>query len=680
MILNTSPKESAMGWPPPRPGPPLRLLRDSLGNRPERRRIRCKRLSGLLLNLRATDVDTVNVLGNRVVAQSGSIRRGGSNGAFAWSNRRSSDRPQVNVHPSQSIARQGQRASPSSVSLRNVAPKLWDLAGRPRKVLVRLVLASLVAGVTEAAAILVVVRLAIEVASDQVESDFVPLVGAPSSVGMTLAIAVALVLCTVLGHFLTARETASIGARVLRAARQRAIVAFSDASWSRQATERQGALQETVTSLSQRCSATAQSLTNATASAAMLTVFLVIAVVINPLGFLAIGAGGAVTVMAIRPLSRRTRGHGESASRSNVEFAEDAARFSAAAMELRAFGVMTQAAQVVDEVGERAAESQRSARFMSLFASSIYRDVAVLLMIAIVGALAVLGSAAAGTAGAVGILMLRSLSLAQAINSSVQTLHEQGTSVLIFDERVRSLASGPTEPGQMQVDRIERVAFRDVSYSYPNGAEAIRSSSFQVSSGEIVGLVGPSGSGKSTLLQLALRLRTPSSGQVLVDGVDYRDVADESWARLVAFVPQEPTLIEGTVADNIRFFRSFSAAEVETAVEVAHLAELVAGLPDGIDTQLGPKAAGVSGGQKQRIAFARAVIGAPRVLCLDEPTSALDAASEAWLSESVRAAARRGAAVILATHRESTLELCDRLYDVSNQQVTPIAGVRGETN
>jgi ABC-type multidrug transport system fused ATPase/permease subunit len=162
-------------------------------------------------------------------------------------------------------------------------------------------------------------------------------------------------------------------------------------------------------------------------------------------------------------------------------------------------------------------------------------------------------------------------------------------------------------------------------------------------------------------VQLLLRLRTPTRGQIIVSGVPYEELDPVAWRRLVSLVSQEPRLFEGTVAENIAFFRSrVSAEDVERAAAAAHVLDDIRHMEHGMATRLGPRGSGLSGGQKQRIAIARALVGQPQVLVLDEPTSALDLRSEELLRETVESL-KGQVIVVIITHRLSILRACDRV-------------------
>jgi ABC-type multidrug transport system fused ATPase/permease subunit len=176
-----------------------------------------------------------------------------------------------------------------------------------------------------------------------------------------------------------------------------------------------------------------------------------------------------------------------------------------------------------------------------------------------------------------------------------------------------------------------------------------------------VGIVGPSGAGKSTLIQLLLRLREPTEGVMTVDARDARRLSLDDWYRHVAFVPQEPHLFAGTVADNVAFFRpEVDAADIQRAAKLAHLHDDVMSWPRGYDTMVGERGGQLSGGQRQRLCIARALVESPDMMVLDEPTSALDVRSESLIRETIADLAPSTTVFVIA-HRLSTLAVCDRI-------------------
>ena len=206
------------------------------------------------------------------------------------------------------------------------------------------------------------------------------------------------------------------------------------------------------------------------------------------------------------------------------------------------------------------------------------------------------------------------------------------------------------------------ISFDDVSFSYPDGTEALRAVSLSAKSGETVALVGPSGGGKSTIINLIPRLYDVSTGQVTIDGHDVRDVSLESLRHAVALVSQDVTLFDETVADNIGF-GDLSAArdDIIAAAKAADAHDFIMQLPNGYETRVGEDGDNLSGGQKQRISIARAILRDAPVLLLDEATSALDAESEAKVQAAMERLAL-GRTTIVIAHRLSTVQNADRIY------------------
>jgi ABC-type multidrug transport system fused ATPase/permease subunit len=238
-----------------------------------------------------------------------------------------------------------------------------------------------------------------------------------------------------------------------------------------------------------------------------------------------------------------------------------------------------------------------------------------------------------------------------------------------FERRVGDLQAEVAVFGAVPITEIRSVEFCNVEYEYIPGSPSLRGVSLRLEPGEVVGIVGPSGGGKTTLVQVLLRLRTPSKGTVLINGRPYEEFDTGCWADLMAMVPQEPRLMEASLADNISFLRKgISRAQIEQAADDAHVGADIRRLVQGFDTKLGSRGYGLSGGQKQRVAIARALVGRPKLLVLDEPTSALDVNSERLLQETI-ATLKGSVTMVIVAHRLSTLDVCDRLLVLRDGQV-----------
>lgn len=213
------------------------------------------------------------------------------------------------------------------------------------------------------------------------------------------------------------------------------------------------------------------------------------------------------------------------------------------------------------------------------------------------------------------------------------------------------------------------IRLEQVSHTYGNGTQALREVSFVLPAGKTVALVGASGSGKSTVASLLLRFRPLSGGKITVDDRDYQEFSAESWHTAVAVVEQEAFLFHDSLAANIAYgFPQVSVEAVEAAVRIAHLDDLVKGLPQGLKTIVGERGALLSGGQRQRLAIARAVVRNPQVLILDEATSALDSLSEREVQNALEEA-MRGRTVLVIAHRLSTIRNADHIVVLEEGRV-----------
>jgi ATP-binding cassette subfamily B protein len=240
-------------------------------------------------------------------------------------------------------------------------------------------------------------------------------------------------------------------------------------------------------------------------------------------------------------------------------------------------------------------------------------------------------------------------------------------------ESRRSIAEILAEPdiedneGKEVVEFVSgRIDFDSVSFRYSDH-DVLADVSLHIRPGETVALVGPSGSGKSTLTRLVLGFLRPTSGRVLLDGLDITTLDMRTARRFISVVPQEPVLFSGTIRDNVLYgLPNTSDARLEDALRAAN-AEFVLHLPAGWDTPVGERGAQLSGGQRQRLAIARALIRDPRLLILDEATASLDPKTEADVRDALERL-RDGRTTLIVAHRLSTIRDADRIIVLGNGQ------------
>jgi subfamily B ATP-binding cassette protein MsbA len=209
----------------------------------------------------------------------------------------------------------------------------------------------------------------------------------------------------------------------------------------------------------------------------------------------------------------------------------------------------------------------------------------------------------------------------------------------------------------------------DVRLTYADGREALKGVSFSVATGSHVALVGASGAGKSSVFSVLLGHVLASSGEVKWNGAPLSGLSRRSVRAQLAWVPQEPVLLSGSVRDNLRVGRADATDEqLWAALERAHAANFVRGFAAGLEEDVGERGARLSGGQRQRIAIARAFLKEPSLLLLDEPTSALDTETEAEVQAGL-AELMKGRTTLVIAHRMSTIRHADRIVVMESGRV-----------
>ena len=277
-------------------------------------------------------------------------------------------------------------------------------------------------------------------------------------------------------------------------------------------------------------------------------------------------------------------------------------------------------------------------------------------------------------------------------HASADGLAAAGKILDLIDSTARTSHSGTVRLGSWDVVRFEGIHF-----SYPGRPHAVLDNfDLELRRGEIVALVGPSGIGKSTVAALVLGLQLPGRGRVTIDGVDLQDIDLTTWRRGIGWLPQRPTLLRGSVNDNIRIgIRHTSerhgnaadpaadAAAIEHATRLAGADDFVTSLQLGGDTVVGEGGRGLSVGETRRVALARALAGKPSLLVLDEPTAGLDPASAAAVTAGIVRAAE-DSSVLLIEHRPEAAAVADRIVRLqpvlgefpSERRPTSAAGTR----
>lgn len=222
-----------------------------------------------------------------------------------------------------------------------------------------------------------------------------------------------------------------------------------------------------------------------------------------------------------------------------------------------------------------------------------------------------------------------------------------------------------------QAEFQKELALRSVTFRYPSGEENILENvDFTVKKGEAVALIGPSGAGKTTTSDIILALLKPTSGKVLMDGINVEDLGDR-WNRIIGYVPQFTYIIDDSIRHNIAFGekeKSIDDGQIWRCLEIAQLDEFVRTLPEGLETMVGERGVRFSGGQRQRLAIARALYRDPDILVLDEATASLDNETEAEFMRAIEALQGTKTLIIVA-HRLTTVRSCDAIYEVNDRKI-----------
>ena len=305
-----------------------------------------------------------------------------------------------------------------------------------------------------------------------------------------------------------------------------------------------------------------------------------------------------------------------------------------------------------------------SSRFFRLFIQSVALGVGALLAIA--------GEISSGAIIASSVLLSRALQPIESIIAAWSPLAGARASVMrltrtfesMDEQRVYTALPAPT--GLLQVE--------EVGVRGREGRPILVGISFRAQPGQILGIIGPSGSGKTTLGKVIVGAIQPTIGTVRIDGARLTDWDQDELGKYLGYMPQEPSLFEGTIKENIARFRRGANAEETRAIDEAvvdaakdaGVHELILQLPQGYDTSLGLMGTGLSAGQAQRVALARALFGEPKLLLLDEPNAFLDQNGEAALIAAIAKARSRGATVIVIAHRRGVLSAVDHLLVIED--------------
>jgi len=540
--------------------------------------------------------------------------------------------------------------------------RLQALLGDRLGTIIALAIASTISGLCEAGILVLLAQIASRAAKGGSGNIHQSLgfihIGAPASTLFAVALALTLLRIGLQAPLaiLPARIAAAVQARL----RTEVFDAYTQASWEMQAADREGHLQDTMTSQVLQATGGALQATQLVIAGFSFIVLMTTAIKLNALAAIVILVAAATLFTLLRPLNSLGARRAKELSRAQLRYAGGVSEASRLAEETQVFGVGEAQKARVGTLIVAAQDLFYRTQLVGRLSPALYQSAIYLVL---VGGLWVLFSQGAShftALSAVILLVVRAGSYGQAVQGAYQGLRQSLPFIERLQEATRRYADSHPADGGLALAHVESVAFKEVTFCYHPGRPVLKNVSFEVQAGEAVGVVGPSGAGKSTLIQILLQLRRPDEGCYLVNGVPVERFARSEWHRRVAYVPQQPRLLHATVAENIRYMRDLDDEAVERAGRLARIHEDVISWSQGYQTIVGPRADAVSGGQQQRICLARALAARPEMLVLDEPTSALDPHSETLIQESL-AGLRHELTLFIIAHRMSTLDICDRV-------------------
>lgn len=256
------------------------------------------------------------------------------------------------------------------------------------------------------------------------------------------------------------------------------------------------------------------------------------------------------------------------------------------------------------------------------------------------------------------------------INSMIETIPKGLAGFRRFEELLHTEADVKEQAGAQEATALAgEISYRNVSFGYESGKRIVEKLNLSIRAGESVALVGPSGGGKTTICSLLPRFYDVEEGQILIDGIDIRELTLSSLRGKIGIVQQEVFLFDGSIRENIEYGRlGASEEEIWQAAEQAQLADMIASMPDGLDTMIGERGVKLSGGQKQRLSIARIFLKNPPILILDEATSALDTETEASIQLALSELSR-GRTTFIIAHRLTTVRNADRILVVADKGI-----------
>jgi ATP-binding cassette subfamily B protein len=575
------------------------------------------------------------------------------------------------------------------MNFRRRSPKLKDATGRPphhdaiewsatsllrgrRLTAGAQVGVSFLEGACEAAILTLLARLALVAVGTDNATVYVPGLrerSMPSAFGVLLFLVLLRLTFGLLSTYFINRIQFSMVGEL----RKQAVDSYANSSLRAQMMLDDGALQQLVVTLPSNISGQIASLLLSASQIIMMIAMLSYSMFTDALLTIGLIVAIVLATFIFTPIRKLIKQRSSRALREQQTLASKTAELGGLRFEVQAFGVGKQMAVPVHRVIQL--ETTLTERVGRLKGSLVplYTTISYLAMLAALAFLAAADPANLAKTAPVLLVVLRSLSYGAAIQQAAAGVSGMKPSIELLAQRFDDLESTSFSWGHEPLSRFESCQFRSVEFSYAAGqTPALQDISFEIRRGQKVGLVGPSGGGKSTTARLMLGLLRADSGRVLVNGRDLHVHSRADWSNRIGVVPQSGQIMTGTIAENVRLFRSgISDENIWSALVLADIADEVRALPDGLETVIGSGQRTLSGGQTQRLAIARAFAGQPDFVLMDEPTSSIDAVSEASVSDAIERIPS-DVTLMIISHRMRILRGCDLLVVIEGGRVTAV--------
>ena len=549
-----------------------------------------------------------------------------------------------------------------STSPATLRSSFWHLLKGRRIAASLQTLSALCEGLVEAAILFLIASLGLDFVGDSSKSvlELGPVRLAHNSASFWL---VGLVLLRLAFALYSARLMTRTEVMISRAVRLSLLGSYMNSDGEARQSLPRGTDQQALTVWPQQVGSLCGSLLAAGSNIVIMAAMLLVAVFTEPMASVVTVLAVCIGVFLFLPIRRRIRRLSAEVLEAQSGLANSIHEAGNLVAEAEIFGVKDHLLRRVSRFIEAEAHSRDKVTFSKASISPLYTAV-VFLMIAL--ALATLFATAGDNVapyGTVLLLVIRSISYGQGI----QRIGSAVASLRPLLERLRTVESQLLKRrilwGSERLPTLDRIEMANVSYLHPDSSRGVRNISFSAGRGARIGLVGPSGGGKTTIVRLLLGELEPQSGQLLVNGVARNRFLEEDFRRLIVGVPQFPHLVDGSLKENVKFFRSTVSDHAVT--EALRGADFEPELEGGLGSSRTLGGHSMSGGQTQRVGLARALAGNPELLILDEPTSAVDQSSQSRITEFLRDLPAEST-VILISHRPEVLQLCSTLLFVKD--------------